>query len=301
MTTAGAIPPTPSALEVFEAERARLTGVAYRMTGSFADAEDVVQEAWVRFCRVELDGIDNPSAWLTTVVSRLSLDRLRVLSRRREEYVGPWLPEPVATGESADPAAAAELADSLTLGFLVLLDELGPTERVVFLLADVFGEPYVRIAEMVGRSEAACRQIASRARRRLRRDPDAPVPRRADRELLDQLVHAVGRADAEAVAALLHPDVRLLSDGGPHRHSARRPVVGPFRVARLLCFLGKRTPADYVPAWRTLNGQDAFCMHVEGRAEFVLMADVLDEKVVAVRLLRNPDKLGHVDEAVPLL
>jgi RNA polymerase sigma-70 factor (ECF subfamily) len=300
MSTGGDIGANP-AVEVFEAERARLTGVAYRMTGSYADAEDVVQEAWVRFCGAELDGLDNPAAWLTTVVSRLSIDRLRVLARRREDYVGPWLPEPVATGGPADPAAAAEMADSLTLGFLVLLDELGPTERLVFLLADVFGEPYSAIASTVGRSEGACRQIASRVRRKLRGDPDRPVPRSADRELLDQLVHAVGRADPEAVTALLHPEVRLISDGGPHRHSARRPVVGPFRVARLLCFLGRRTPPEYLPDWRVLNGQDAFCMHAEGRAEFVLMADQADGRILAVRLLRNPDKLGHVDDAVHLL
>lgn len=295
--------PAEEALGVFEAERARLTGIAYRMTGSYADAEDVVQEAWIRYSRVDPNVLDNPAAWLTTVVSRLSLDRLRALDRRRLEYPGQWLPEPVCPEDttSDDPAAAAEMADSLTIGFLVLLDELGPAERIVFLLADVFGEPYAEIARTVGRSEAACRQMASRARRRLHTEPEMAVPRGADRDLLGELVDAVGRADAEAVRSLLHPDVVLISDGGPHRRSARRPVVTPFRVARLLCFLGRRTPPSYEPAWRTVNGQDAFCMYDSGRADVLIMADELDGRMVAIRLLRNPDKLGHVDTPVSLL
>ncbi len=150
-------------VDVFEAERPRLLGLAYRILGSAVDAEDVVQEAWVRWQAAH--DVERPAAWLTTVVSRLALDSWRAQQRKREDYVGPWLPEPVAT--EPDPADRAEMADSLTFGFLVLLDELSAVERVVFLLADVFGEPFADIAATVGKSEAACRQIASRARRKL--------------------------------------------------------------------------------------------------------------------------------------
>ena len=150
------VDPSTHELDVFEAERPRLLGLAYRILGSAVDAEDVVQEAWVRWSSAE--DIERPAAWLTTVVSRLALDAWRAQQRKREDYVGPWLPEPVAI--EPGPAERAELADSLTFGFLVLLDELTAVERVVFLLADVFGEPYTDIASTVGKSEAACRQIA---------------------------------------------------------------------------------------------------------------------------------------------
>ena len=161
--TLSEVEPELQAVDIFEAERPRLLGLAYRILGSAVDAEDVVQEAWVRWQGAQ--GIERPAAWLTTVVSRLALDAWRAQQRKREDYVGPWLPEPVAT--EPDPAERAEMADSLTFGFLVLLDELSPVERVVFLLADVFGEAYTDIAATVGKTEAACRQIASRARRKL--------------------------------------------------------------------------------------------------------------------------------------
>ena len=151
---------TPEDLDGFEGERARLTGLAYRITGSVADAEDVVQEAWIRWAARDPGRIDNPAGWLTTVTSRLALDRLRAQSRRREVYVGPWLPDPVPTARSVEETA--ELAESLTLGFLVLLESLGPLERVAFLLGDVFGEPYSIIAEVLGKNEPACRQLVSR-------------------------------------------------------------------------------------------------------------------------------------------
>lgn len=283
---------------VFEPERPRLLGLAYRILGSYADAEDVVQEAWVRASRADPADIDNAAAWLTTVTSRLALDRLRHLSRRREDYVGPWLPEPVsATG---DPAATAELADSLTLGFLVLLDRLGPTERVVFLLAEVFDEPYARIAAVVGKSEDACRQIASRARRRVRPDEEA-TPRPADRDLLESLVTAIALGDESGLVALLSPDVRLVSDGGADHYAARRPVLGADKVARLLVNITKRQPPTTEVDWRTVNGQAALATFRDGRPRLVLVADELDGAVVAIRLVVNLDKLRHVDEPVPLV
>ena len=155
-----------SGAALFERERPRLVGLAYRMLGTVADAEDVVQDAWFRWQAVPPGGVDRPAAWLTTVTARIALDHLRTARRRRESYVGPWLPEPLVA--EAGPAEVAEVAESLRFGFLTVLDELGPVERAVFLLADVFAVPFAEIAVTVGRSEAACRQIASRARRRVR-------------------------------------------------------------------------------------------------------------------------------------
>ena len=179
-------------VDPFDAERARLQGLAYRMLGSIADAEDVVQEAWLRWEGLGADGraeVQRPAAWLTTVASRLALDKLKSAQRQREEYVGPWLPEPVLT--DGDPALAAELAESLTIGFLAVLERLAPVERAVFLLADVFAEPYSAIAPVVERSEEACRQIASRARRHVREERQLFQPAAARRDdLLDAFLAA---------------------------------------------------------------------------------------------------------------
>lgn len=280
--------------EVFEAERRRLTGLAYRMLGSLADAEDVVSDAWIRFDAADPGSIERPAAWLTTVTSRLAIDRIRAQARRREDYVGPWLPEPVpTTTTSDDPADRAELSESLTLGFLVVLDRLGPTERAVFLLADVFGEPYADIAPAVGRSEEACRQIASRARRRVREERAARHA--ADEELITDLVTAIGAGDVQGLISLLAEDVVLTSDGGPDRHAARRPVVGTDRVARLLVNLGQRTPPDALMGIETVNAAPALVIRTSAGA-VVLTADrdALGQ-VAAVRLLLNPEKLGAID------
>ena len=196
----------PGGLDTFEGERPRLTGLAYRITCSLADAEDVVQEAWIRWAAEDAATVDNPAGWLTTVTSRLALDRLRAQRRRREVYVGPWLPDPVPTARDAEETA--ELAESLTLGFLVLLDSLGPYERVAFLLGDVFGEPYPAIAEILGKSEPACRQLVSRARRKLhsaRPGAGTPPPSPASAELLEQLMHSVLAGDEERTLSLNPP------------------------------------------------------------------------------------------------
>ncbi len=205
---------TPGGLDTFEGERPRLTGLAYRITCSLADAEDVVQEVWIRWAARGAATVDNPAGWLTTVTSRLALDRLRA-QRRREVYVGPWLPDPVPTAR--DVGETAGLAESLTLGFLILLDSLGPYERVAFLLSDVFGEPYPAIAEILGKTEPACRQLVSRARRKLhsaRPGAGTPPPAPASAELLGQLMDSVLAGDEERTLSLLHPDVVLISDAG---------------------------------------------------------------------------------------
>jgi RNA polymerase sigma-70 factor (ECF subfamily) len=281
--------------DVFATERPRLVGLAYRMLGSVADAEDVVQEAWLRWNGADRAGIEQPAAWLTTVTTRLTLDRLRQQRRDRERYVGPWLPEPILTDTAADPADAAELAESLTLGFLVLLDELSPVERAVVLLADVFGFPYATIADAVGRNEAACRQLAHRARERVRRAP-RPAATTTHPEQALRFRNALASGDADTVLALLAPDVRLVSDGGELVHAARRPVVGADRVARLLLNLAKRVTADVHSDMAELNAAPGFVLRLGNRAVVAVALELDDDgRITAVQVMANPSKLDALD------
>lgn len=284
------------ALAAFERERPRLQSVAYRMLGSMADAEDVVQDAWLRWERLDAVGraaIERPAAWLTTVTSRLALDRLKSAQHQREEYVGPWLPEPVLTDD--DPAATVELAESLTLGFLVVLERLGPVERAVFLLADVFGEPFAAIAPIVDRSEEACRQIASRARRRVREERGVFRPAAARRDdLVQAFMAACAFGQIDELRRVLTDDVVLVSDGGRDVHAARRPVVGFDRVARLLANLAKRMPADTAFVSHEVNGEGGLVFSRDGRAWLVMAFEVADDRIAAIRLMLNPDKLRRI-------
>jgi len=274
----------------FAGERRRLVGLAYRMLGSVSDAEDVVQEAWLRWEAVDKDTIERPAAWLTTVVTRLALDRLRAARRERERYIGPWLPEPVVTSGGDQPEEAAELAESLTLGFLVMLEALTPVERAVLLLADVFGEPYSTVATAVGKSESACRQIAHRARVRVQSRPHRRPP--ADRRVvLARFAEALAAGDVDALLRALAPDVRLVSDGGADIHAARRPVVGAERVARFLLNVSKRIDDRFVVRPCELNGEPAW---VTWWREQPVQATVLEldgDQVSAVRIVVNPAKL----------
>lgn len=287
----------------FEAARPRLLGLAYRMLGTLADAEDVVQEAWLKWDAADTESIDKPEAWLTTVTTRLALARLRSAQRRREQYVGPWLPEPVVSAARFDGAAneteaRAELAESLTFGFLAVLDQLSPTERAVFLLADVFSVPYADVAAAVGKSEVACRQIASRARRRLR-EGRLRAPTGAERQVVDELLVAVALGDMNTVLARLAPDVVAVSDGGAQRRAARRPVVGRDRVARFFCNLARRHPEVWVNPV-TVNGDPGIVAGIGEQIDFVAAFEVEDAHVAAIWLVRNPDKLEHVLDPVAI-
>lgn len=285
--------------QVFEAERRRLLGLAYRMTGSFDDAEDVVQDAWLRWQGVDHATVDRPAAWLTTVTTRLAIDRLRLAERTRATHLGPWLPEPVATGPQ--PEHTAELAESLTFGFLVLLDELTGPERAVLLLADVFGESFRDIAVIVGRSEAACRQIASRARKRLRA---ARAERRgADAALLRGLLDALGRGDSADLLALLHPDVVLTSHAGPGQRAARNHVVGADRVARLLLNITRRSEVTGVEV-RMANLAPVAVISSIGRHGARVQMFQVDERAGradAIRLVLDPAKLGRLSAPVLII
>ena len=300
---------TPSPADpdtVFGSERARLIGLAYRILGSLSDAEDVVQEAWLRWDRSDTATIDRPAAWLTTVTSRLAIDRLRAVRRRREDYVGPWLPEPIATRHvvseerTSDPSFAAERAESLELGLLIVLDALSPVERVVFVLADVFAVPFAEIAAAVDRSPEACRQVASRARRKVAQERGGRRP--VDEGLLGELVGAIAMGRTDDVVELLAPGVVLTSDGGARRHAARRPVVLPDRVARLLVNLATRMPEGGTVGIEQVNCAPAVVIRGGGET-LVLLAECepLSGAIDRLMVLVNPDKVGGVDRRVELI
>jgi RNA polymerase sigma-70 factor, ECF subfamily len=282
----------------FEALRPRLFGIAYRMTGSVSDAEDACQDAWLRWQRVDRTAVESAEAYLVRIVTRLALDRLQSAQRRRETYVGPYLPEPlVGDAVATQPEAAAELADSLTLAFLVLLDELAPKARAVLLLHDVFGYPFDEIGQMVELSPAACRQLAVRTRRKLDHERDSL--RRPDeareQELVGNLVATIVAGNVDAVMSLLAPDVVLLSDGGPNRHAARRPVVGADRVARLMVNLAKRLTATSDMRVVHVNGEPGLLFVEDGALDNVLSFSFTpDGRVRRLYSQLNPEKLRHL-------
>lgn len=292
----------------FEAHRDRLFGVAYRMTGSVADAEDCVQEAFVRWQRVDHDDVDNHEAYLVRVVTRLAIDRHRSAARRRERYVGPWLPEPLvaplggsaASTHAVDPASAAELADSLSYAFLVVLDRLSPSERAAFILHDVFGEPFAEVATTLDRPVDACRQLASRARRKVRdagsdagRTP--PPDDTAAADTLGALLAAMSAGDIDECLRHLAPDVVLVSDSGPNRRAARHEIAGATRVGRLMLKLfTKESPLVREVRPIEVNGSLGLLMdHPDG--PMVFAADLDDDgRVRHLWIQMNPDKLTRV-------
>jgi RNA polymerase sigma-70 factor (ECF subfamily) len=268
------------------------------MTGSVGDAEDACQDAWLRWQRVDPGAVDNAEAYLVRVVTRLALDRLQSAQRRRETYVGPYLPEPLVADErTTQPETAAELADSLTFAFLVLLDELAPRERAVLLLHDVFGYSFDEVGPMIDLSPSASRQLASRTRRKLDHERDSL--RRPDeareQELIARLLTTISSGDIDAVMELLAPDVVLLSDGGAQRHAARRPVVGPDRVARLVVNLARRLMAADHARLVQVNGEPGLLFEADGEPDQVLsFAFTPDGRVRRLYSQLNPEKLRHL-------
>jgi RNA polymerase sigma-70 factor, ECF subfamily len=285
---------------VFAAERRRLTGIAYRITGSLSDADDVVQEAWLRFRNAGPATVDRPAAWLTTVVSRIALDQLKAARREREVYVGPWLPEPIASDPLAvsapGPEEMAELASSLTLGFLHVLETLAPVERVVFVLADVFDVPFKDIAETVGKSPEACRQLASRARRRVH---DARPHRYTPPD--DESARVVA-GDIDGLVRLLSEDAVLVSDGGAHKRAARHPIKGRDRLARFLANIGRK----YIDAGATLepitlNGELGMVIYLDGERQAAMGFEVENGVVHEVHVIVADDKLAALDRPLDML
>ncbi len=279
--------------------RPLMFSIAYRMTGSISDAEDIVQEAFLRLTRALRDGVSigSPKAYLATITTRLAISHLRSARVRRESYVGAWLPEPLLTSTEPDPAERAEMADSLSMAFLVLLESLTPTERAVFLLREVFGYEYQEIADITGKSEPNCRQILARARHHVdEAKPRFETSRQQREELARRFFEAAAGGDLAALLELLAPDVIMVGDGGGKAWAAARPFHGPQQVARFMLGLARRGPkmgARVELAW--VNGQPgAVTYDAADRVINVFALDIADGLVHAVRAVINPDKLHHL-------
>ncbi len=276
----------------FGEQRAYLFAIAYRMLGSAADADDVVQEAWLRWRSAERAAVDDPKAYLASVVTRLSIDRLRELKRRREEYVGPWLPEPLLT---AAPPDGGELAESLSLAFLALLERLSPVERAVFLLRQVFGYEYGDIAAIVGKSEANCRQQFSRAQRRVADTrPRFETTPEAQHRMLQGFLDALGSGDLGRIEGILREDVELVSDGGGKVPAARRVLSGREVVAKFLHGIAQRRSPEFSFEFAPVNGQLGLLIRAGGKLETVFVIESLKGKARTIRAIRNPDKLARI-------
>ncbi|MEC4020787.1 RNA polymerase sigma-70 factor [Streptomyces sp. H27-D2] len=289
---------TDTATAVFEAHRPVLTGVAYRMLGRVADAEDVVQEAWLRWSGADRETVREPRAYLVRITTRLAIDRLRQVRARREAYVGPWLPEPIVTdfGPTApDTAEQALLAESVTLAVLVVLESLSPLERAVFVLREAFGYPHAEIASILDRSESSVRQLAGRARRHVDEGrPRFPVDPVEQRDLTERFLAAAAGGDLDGLLALLAPDVRLVGDSGGKAKAPLRVIETADKVGRFLIGAAKSPipAAEFV--FVELNGGPALLVLSEGRADAVFSMEVADGKIQSVYVIRNPDKLARL-------
>lgn len=277
----------------FEHHRALLVGAAYRILGSHVDAEDVVQEAWIRWDGVDPATVDNARAYLLTITTRLALNRLRQLRSRRETYVGPWLPEPVSTGHREDGAAAAELADEVSMAMLIVLESLSPLERAAFVLSEVFGMPSGEVAAALDRSPAAVRQLVHRARSHVEaRLPRENVDAARHREVTVRFMDAAASGDLDALLDVLAPDVTLVTDGGGIKRAALRPIHGADKVIRwLLGVLSKPDTPRLEADLRTVNGELAIVLSAPDTVDSVLFLTVGADRITALHSIRNPEKL----------
>lgn len=277
----------------FEALRPRLVRVAYATLGSVAEAEDVVQEAWLRLQRTAPGEVRDLRAWLTTVVGRLALDAIGSARARRERYVGEWLPEPLV-GQAPDPADRVTLDEEVSLALLRVLESLSPAERTAFVLHDVFGHSFAEVAEAVGRTPQAARQLASRARRHVEAGrPRFPATADEQRELVTAFAAAAADGDVGGLVALLDPDVTMRADGGGRVSAARHPLHGADRVARALIAITRKAGAGGRAALVAVNGLPGLVAEWDGERSVV--AFTVDRgRIAAIDIVRNPDKLGHV-------
>ena len=279
----------PDDARTFESLRPRLFGIAYRMLETRAEAEDAVQEAWLRLQKA--GGVDSGGGCLVTAVTRICIDELRSARVRRERYVGPWLPEPLVTATD-DPEADVERHEALSMALLKVLDHLDPLERAVFLLREAFGYPYEEVARIVGRRADHCRQIAHRAARRVRAErPAREADADAHRRLLERFLVAASQGDLAGLESLLTEDVVLYSDGGGKAVAARNPLQGPSVVARFMAGVTAKAPSDAEVAFVSLNGLPAMVARIGGQAVLAMSLDVEGDRIRRVFMVRNPDKL----------
>ena len=277
---------------MFEELRGRLFGIAYRMIGTAADAEDIVQEAYLRWHQANTEDIRSAEAWLVSVVTRLSIDKLRKASVEREKYVGPWLPEPLIASDSLTPEEELETASNLSMAYMVLLERLTPVERAAFLLHDVFDCAYPLIANILRKSEAACRQVVHRARQRVRSEKSRfKASDAALRSLINQFMAAADAGDDVALLSLFAKDATLTSDGGGVVPAARRVVRGSSRIARLYLVLARKLGARLRKEIRTINGEPGLVMYLDGAPLLTLSFETDGNSITGLYTVLNPEKL----------
>lgn len=289
----------PSSLETaFEVHRGRLLGLAYRMLGSRADAEDIVQETWLRAAAVT-ETVKDAQAFLVTVTTRICLDQLKSARVRRETYVGPWLPDPILSTEAYSPASETELAEDLSFALLLTLETLTPPERAAFLLHDVFDLPFADIATILQKSEAACRQLATRARKSVKQ-PSAsrPVAPQAYRSLTSRFFETLETGDLDGLKSLLREEVMLYTDGGGVRSAALNPIVGADKVARYFLGITRKFGARATSIRLSdvpINGRPGILIFLDEELDQTFSIDVEEDRISAIYMVRNPEKLGQLD------
>jgi RNA polymerase sigma-70 factor (TIGR02957 family) len=292
-------PAPDSATEAFLAHRNLLFTVAYEMLGSAADAEDVLQEVWLRWVKVDLPQVRDHRAYLVRITTRQCLNRLRLMKRRKEAYVGPWLPEPMLT--APDVADDVVLAESLSMALMLVLETLSPTERAVFVLREVFDVGYDEIASAVDKNSAAVRQIAHRARAHVdARRPRHLAPADQTRAALDSFQRAVQTGDLQGLLDVLAPDVVLMADGGGVKQAALRPIVGADKIIRFLLGGLNKTDGDVTTGLTVINGSPALLMRLDGEIDGVMAVRVADSRIDGIYYVRNPDKLSRLTSETSL-
>ncbi|MER5660490.1 RNA polymerase sigma-70 factor [Streptomyces mirabilis] len=290
---------TDTATETFVAHRNLLFTVAYEMLGSAADAEDVLQETWLRWVKVDVDQVRDPRAYLVRITTRQSLNRLRTMSRRKEVYVGPWLPEPLLT--APDVAEDVELAESVSMAMMLVLETLSPTERAVFVLREVFDVSYDEIAAAVDKTPAAVRQIAHRARRHVdARRPREVVPSGRIRAALESFQRAFEARDLQGLMDVLAPEVVLVSDGGGVKQAALRPISGAEKVVRFIVGGTGKAEGTLTSDPTVVNANPALVLRLDGEVDGIMAIRVEDARITGLYYVRNPEKLTRVASETPL-
>jgi RNA polymerase sigma-70 factor, ECF subfamily len=279
----------------FNQYRPYLFSIAYRMLGTVMDAEDMVQDTYLRWQNTDRSAVESPQAYLATMITRRSIDFLRSAKVQREQYIGPWLPEPLLTDTAQSSESAAALSDSLSIAFLHLLEKLSPVERAVFLLREVFDYGYTEIAQIVEKSDANCRQVFRRAKQHLQQEsPRFESSPDEQQEIMAAFAQACVQGDLSGLMALLAEDVVEWSDGGGQTYAALNPIYGADKVARFFLAIMKQAPSDYVPVFTAVNGQAGMVAYVNGRPVYVMVLDVFNGRIQNIYNILNPDKLKNL-------
>jgi len=279
----------------FDSHRRRLQGIAYRMLGSVAEAEEVVQDAWLRWHEADKASLGSAEAWLVTVVTRLSIDRLRAAKVQREHYIGAWMPEPTLTEPPDTPEESLERADNISVAFLAVLERLAPEARAAFLMREVFDADYDEVALTLGKSEAACRQLVHRAKAQLQEArPRYPVPRETHQRLLRAFADAAARGSLQDLKALMAEEAELIGDGGGKVQTFSKVLRGSQRLAQLYFSLWRRMGAAVRMELAEINGEPGLLRFVDGELESAQTFEIEGERILRIRVQRNPDKLARI-------